>query len=85
LARVYTSRKMMTTNAFHERNDRQMSLYETVIILLVGLGLAGVSLWREKRPRTSLDPRLIPTTPFIFIGTLIALAAAVHLLRFLRV
>jgi len=43
-------------------------------------------LWRERRPRTSLDPPLIPlpTIPFLMIGILFALAAIVHLLKFLH-
>ncbi len=53
----------------------------TLAVLVAGLALAGLMAWLERRPRQSLDPRLIPTTPFLFAGTLLAILAFVHLLN----
>ena len=49
----------------------------------LGLGLALVAFiaWYERRPRTSLAPRLLPTTPLLFVGMLVAVLAFVHLLN----
>lgn len=35
----------------------------------------------EKRPRTDINPRLIPTTPVIVIGGFVALLALIHLVN----
>lgn len=62
----------------------ELSLIElsiTLAVLAAGLVLAGLMAWLERRPRRSLDPRLIPTTPFLFAGTLLAILAFVHLLN----
>jgi hypothetical protein len=37
--------------------------------------------WLERRPRTSLDPLLVPTTPIMFGGGVLALLALVHLVN----
>ena len=52
----------------------------TIAALAGGTGLAGAMVWLEKRPRTKLTPRLIPTTPVMFAGILIAILALVHML-----
>jgi hypothetical protein len=36
--------------------------------------------WLERRRSKDLRPRLIPTTPFMFLGLLIVVLAAAHLL-----
>jgi uncharacterized membrane protein len=56
----------------------EMSL--TVAALVAGLALMGAMSLLERRPRQNLNPRLLPTTPFMFAGALVALLAAVHLL-----
>jgi hypothetical protein len=53
----------------------------TWIILAFGLGLVALMSWRERRPRQGFDVPLIPTTPVMFIGGLIALLALVHLVN----
>lgn len=53
----------------------------TVGALFAGLGLAGGMAWLERRPRRSLDPRLVPTTLLMFVGVIIAVLALVHLLN----
>ena len=52
----------------------------TLAALAFGTGLAGTMVWLEKRPRTDLRPRLVPTTPVMFAGVLIAILALVHVL-----
>ena len=52
----------------------------TLAAFATGTGLAGTMVWLEKRPRTDLSPRLVPTTPLMFAGILIAILALVHML-----
>ncbi len=49
--------------------------------LALGLVLVGVMAWLEKRPRKSLDPKLVPTTPLMFLGAFICLIAVVHIVN----
>jgi hypothetical protein len=53
----------------------------TLAILAAGAGLAGLMAWLERRPRPSLNPRLLPTTPFLLAGGLVAILALVHLMN----
>jgi uncharacterized iron-regulated membrane protein len=53
----------------------------TVGALVAGLVLSGAMAWLERRPRDALSPRLVPTTPLLFAGILVALLAAVHLVN----
>jgi hypothetical protein len=39
-----------------------------------------LNIWRESRPRTSLEVSIWPTTPFVLAGAFIFILAAVHLL-----
>jgi uncharacterized iron-regulated membrane protein len=52
----------------------------TFVILGLGVALSGAMIWLERRPRKSLDVRLIPTTPFLLVGILIIIATGIHLL-----
>ena len=45
-----------------------------------GLGLIAFNVWREHRPKNSLDVSIWPTTPFLLLGAFIAMLAVVHLL-----
>jgi hypothetical protein len=47
--------------------------------LALGLALVAIMAWLERRPRKSLDPRLVPTTPLMFLGAFICLVAVVHI------
>ena len=47
--------------------------------LALGLTLVGVMVWLERRPRKSLNPRMVPTTPLMFLGAFICLVALVHI------
>ncbi len=49
--------------------------------LALGLALVAIMVWLEKRPRKSLNPRMVPTTPFMFLGAFICLVAVVHIVN----
>ena len=49
--------------------------------LAFGVGLVAIMAWLEKRPRNSLDPKLVPTTPLMFVGAFICLIAVVHIVN----
>jgi hypothetical protein len=49
--------------------------------LTFGAGLVAIMAWLEKRPRKSLDPKLVPTTPIMFLGAFICLVAVVHIVN----
>jgi uncharacterized iron-regulated membrane protein len=51
----------------------------TLGVFLLSAAAIGFLSWLERRPRTSLNPRLIPTTPVIIVFGFIALLALVHL------
>jgi hypothetical protein len=51
----------------------------TLLVLLAALGMIARTVVVEKRPRTDLNPRLIPTTPVLLACALVALLAIVHL------
>jgi energy-converting hydrogenase Eha subunit A len=50
----------------------------TTAALVAGFGLLAYGVIAERRPRTSLNPRLIPTTPVMFAGVIIILLALLH-------
>jgi multisubunit Na+/H+ antiporter MnhE subunit len=52
----------------------------TIAALVSGLVFAAAMAWLERRPRTGLEPRLLPTTPLMFLGLLVVVLAAAHLL-----
>jgi uncharacterized iron-regulated membrane protein len=58
----------------------KVGLESTIALLAVGLAISGAMIWLERRPRTNLDVRLVPTTPILLVGILMSLAAAIHLL-----
>jgi NADH:ubiquinone oxidoreductase subunit H len=56
----------------------------TLAALLAGLALAAAMIWLERKPRARLEPRIVPTTPIMFLGLLIVILAAAHLLALTR-
>ncbi|MFO0990976.1 MAG: hypothetical protein U1E67_03480 [Hyphomicrobiales bacterium] len=50
----------------------------TAIAFVLGLALVAYAAIAERRPRTSLNPRLIPTTPLMFIGVVMILLSLLH-------
>jgi uncharacterized iron-regulated membrane protein len=55
----------------------------TFAVLALGVAISGAMIWLERRPRKSLDVRLIPTTPILLVGILMIIAAGIHLLGLL--
>jgi hypothetical protein len=51
----------------------------TIAVFLLAACAIGVIGWLERRPRKSLTPRLIPTTPILLVFAFIGLLALVHL------
>jgi hypothetical protein len=48
--------------------------------LAAGVGLIVFNVWRETRPRKSLEVSIWPTTPFLLAGAFLAVLALVHLM-----
>ena len=51
----------------------------TLAVFVACIAIVGYIAWLERRPRKSLTPRLIPTTPVLLIFGFIGLLALVHL------
>jgi hypothetical protein len=49
--------------------------------LALGVAVVGGMAWLERRPRKSLEPRLVPTTPIMFLGAFVSLVAVIHLVN----
>jgi hypothetical protein len=62
-----------------QQNIVEMSLTYGGLALCVGL--VAVMVCIEKRPRKSLEPNLVPTTPLMFLGAFICLVAVVHIVN----
>lgn len=58
-----------------------MELWITIGLFLIGAGGVGFTSWLERRPRTSLNPRLFPTTPVLLAFGFLSLLALVHLVN----
>ena len=52
----------------------------TIVAFFGGLGLALAMARKEKTPRAEIMPSMIPTTPVMFAGFIIALLALAHML-----
>jgi uncharacterized membrane protein len=59
-------------------NQNILELELTAAGLLLGIALVAAMVWLERQPRKSLEPRLLPTTPFMFLGAFVCLIAVVH-------
>lgn len=77
--RVNSNAKALIMN----QNILEMSL--TYGGLALGAALVAVMVWIEKRPRKTLEPRLVPTTPLMFVGAFICLVAVVHIVNSLGI
>ena len=53
----------------------------TAGIFLAGLAVVAWMIVLERRPRQSLEPRLLPTTPILLVFGFIGLLALVHLVN----
>jgi bacteriorhodopsin len=56
-----------------------LEFWITAAVFLLSAGIIAYLSRLERRPRTSLNPRLIPTTPAIIVFSFVALLALVHL------
>jgi hypothetical protein len=63
------------------QNVSTPELVITAGALIAGIGLVAGMVLLERRPRTSLNPRMIPTTPVMLLGALITILAIVHLVN----
>jgi hypothetical protein len=57
----------------------------TLLALLIGAALAGWAVFLERRPKHSFKPDLVPTTPVMFLGLMIAMFAIVHAVNLMGV
>lgn len=55
------------------------AIFSTAAVIL-GVCLAALMYWLEKRPRDDLSPRLFPTTLVMLIAIMLVLGAGFHLL-----
>jgi membrane associated rhomboid family serine protease len=62
-----------------------IQLAVTLGVLAASAGTTGAMVLLEKRPRRSLNPRLIPTTPILIIAGFVMVLAVVHLVNLLGV
>jgi hypothetical protein len=62
-----------------------IQLAVTLGVLAAGAGTTGAMVMLEKRPRRSLKPRLIPTTPILIAAGFVTVLAVVHLVNLLGV
>lgn len=53
----------------------------TFAVFTACLAGVGTLAWLEKRPRVSLQPRMLPTTPLMLAAGFVGLLALVHLLN----
>ena len=53
----------------------------TSVVFGLGLMAVGAVAFVERRPRKDLMPGILPTTPFLFAGMIVALLALVHLVN----
>jgi hypothetical protein len=57
----------------------------TLLVFLAAVGVIGWVIWRDKKPRDSLSPGLVPTLPVMMFSGIVALLALVHLVNLLGV
>jgi hypothetical protein len=58
-----------------------LQFYLTTFVLVAALLTVVRMVIIEKRPRTDLNPRLIPTTPILIASSFVALLALIHLVN----
>lgn len=52
----------------------------TSFLLVSALAGAATMIWLERRPRSLGQPRLVPTTPLLFLCALVVVLALAHLI-----
>lgn len=51
----------------------------TTAVLLAALAVVGFLIWLERRPRRTLMPSLLPTTPIFLLTGIVILLTVLHL------
>jgi hypothetical protein len=62
---------------------KNTSFIITLAVFLTSAGVIGLVAWKDRRPRDSLSPSLIPTLPVMMFSGIVALLAMVHLVNLL--
>lgn len=62
----------------------QQFIMTSAVFLAAAISFAGLAI-KDRRPRESLNPSLIPTTPLLLLTAIAALLALVHLVNLLGV
>lgn len=57
----------------------------TALVLTASLSAVAWMIILEKRPRTDLNPRLMPTTTILLVSGFIALLALIHLVNLIGI
>ena len=57
-----------------------MELALAITALLFGMGLTGSMVWLQNRPKKQFKVSLVPHTPLMFLGAVIAILAVAYLL-----
>jgi hypothetical protein len=57
--------------------------YVTISVFSIALLTIGLMNVLERRPKTTLKPSLIPTTPILYASGIVAIMAGIHLLNLL--
>jgi len=57
-----------------------MEFVLAIIVLFFGIGLTSSMVWLQNRPKKQLKVSLVPHTPLMFVGALIAILAVAYLL-----
>lgn len=53
----------------------------TAAIFAAALVVISILAWRERRPRETLNPPLLPSTPILLLAGIVAMLALVHLMN----
>jgi hypothetical protein len=62
----------------------QQFIVTSLVFLVAACGFTGLAI-KDRRPRESLNPSLIPTTPLLLLTAIAALLALVHLVNLMGV
>jgi asparagine N-glycosylation enzyme membrane subunit Stt3 len=61
----------------------QHFIITSLVFVMAASGFAGLSI-KDRRPRTSLNPSMIPTIPLLLISGTISLFALIHLVSLFK-
>jgi hypothetical protein len=61
-----------------------IEFWVTLAFLAGGAVFVGLMVWLEKRPKTRLQPHMLPTTLIMVLSALVALVAGFHLIDLVK-